>query len=259
MSATARAVRTVIVDDEPLARRRIRTILAKQPGVEIVAEASNGTTAVAAIMEQRPALVLLDIQMPGQDGFDVLRTITAAGLQPLVVFITAHDEHAIRAFDVQALDYVLKPVTEERVLTAVSRAIARLAEHRRADLSEEFTALLDRVDRSRRETRIPVRGERGVRLVPVSEIQWIEAEADLVKLHTARGAHVLRTTMTDVEQQVPRTQFVRVHRGAIVNVDCIQEIQPLFKGDYVIVLKNGAQVRSGRTYRAGVQALMRKE
>ena len=160
---------------------------------------------------------------------------------PVVVFITAHDEHAIRAFDVQALDYVLKPVTEERVLTAVSRAIARLGEHRRADLSEEFTRLLDRVDRSRREARIPVKGDRGVKLVPVSEIHWIEADADLVKLHTARGAHVLRTTMADVERQVPRTQFVRVHRGAIVNIDCIHEIQPLFKGDYVIVLKSGVR------------------
>jgi two-component system LytT family response regulator len=257
MSATERATRTVIVDDEPLARRRIRTILGKHSGVEIVGEASNGTTAVATIVEHRPDLVLLDIQMPGQDGFDVLRTITAAGVRPLVVFITAHDEHAIRAFDVQALDYVLKPVTEERVVMAVNRAIARLGENRRADLSEEFTALLDRVDKSRREARIPVRGERGVKLVPVSEIHWIEADADLVKLHTPRGTHVVRTTMSDMERQVPGTQFVRVHRGAIVNVEYIQEIQPLFKGDYVIVLKSGIQVRSGRSYRAGVQALMR--
>jgi two-component system LytT family response regulator len=196
--------------------------------------------------------------MPGQDGFDVLRTVTAAGLHPVVIFATAHDEHAVRAFDVQALDYVLKPITEERVLTAVGRALGRLGEHRRADLSEDLTRLLDRVERSRRESRIPVKGDRGVKLVPVSEIQWIEADVDLVKLHTARGSHVLRATMADVERQVPPTRFVRVHRGAIVNIDCIHEIQPLFKGDYVIVLKSGVQVRSGRTYRAGVQALMRK-
>jgi two-component system LytT family response regulator len=258
MSATPRPARTVIVDDEPLARRRLRAILAKHAGVEIVGEASNGTSAVSVILEQRPDLVLLDIQMPGQDGFDVLRTVTAAGLHPVVIFATAHDEHAVRAFDVQALDYVLKPITEERVLTAVGRALGRLGEHRRADLSEDLTRLLDRVERSRRESRIPVKGDRGVKLVPVSEIQWIEADVDLVKLHTARGSHVLRATMADVERQVPPTRFVRVHRGAIVNIDCIHEIQPLFKGDYVIVLKSGVQVRSGRTYRAGVQALMRK-
>jgi two-component system LytT family response regulator len=258
MSAAPRAARTVIVDDEPLARRRLRTILAKRPDVDVVGEASNGTTAVAAIVEHRPDLLLLDIQMPGQDGFDVLRAVTAAGHHPVVVFVTAHDEHAVRAFDVQALDYVLKPVTEERVLTAVGRALARLRENRRADLSDDVARLLETIDRARGEGRIAVKGERGVKLVPLGEIHWIEADADLVRLHTARAAHVMRTTMADVERQLPRTQFVRVHRGAIVNIDAIHEIQPLFKGDYVIVLRSGAQVRSGRTYRAAVQGLMRR-
>ena len=156
MSAMPRPARTVIVDDEPLARRRLRAILAKHPGVEIVGEASNGTTAVSVILEQRPDLVLLDIQMPGQDGFDVLRTVTSAGFHPVVIFATAHDEHAVRAFEVQALDYVLKPITEERVLTAIGRAIGHLGDQRRADLSQDFTRLLEQVERSRRDGRIPV-------------------------------------------------------------------------------------------------------
>jgi two-component system, LytTR family, response regulator len=258
MSATPRAARTIIVDDEPLARRRLRAILAKHPGIDIVGEASNGTTAVGVILEQRPDLVLLDVQMPGQEGFDVLRMVTAAGLHPVVIFATAHDEHAVRAFDVQALDYVLKPITEERVLMAVGRALDRLGQHHRRDLSQDFSRLLEQIERSRRDGRIPVKTDRGVKFVPVSEIHWIEADADLVKIHTARGAHVMRATLTDVEHQMPPARFVRVHRGGIVNIDCIQEIQPLFKGDYVIVLKSGVEIRSGRAYRAVVQALMRQ-
>jgi two-component system LytT family response regulator len=175
---------------------------------------------------------------------------------PVVIFITAHDEHAVRAFDVQALDYVLKPVTSERVLSAVDRAIARLRESRRADLADELTTLLARVDRSRRDGRLAVRTDRGYRFVPIDEVHWIEADGDLVKIHTPRATHVMRATMADMEAELPRGVFARVHRSAIVNTSCIQEIQPLFKGDYIIVLRSGAAVRSGRTYRAGVQALI---
>jgi two-component system, LytTR family, response regulator len=258
MSASRPPVRTVIVDDEPFARRRLRAILAKHPRIEVVGEAGNGTAAVTVVKELEPDLLLLDIQMPGRDGFEVLREVARAGRTPVVIFITAHDEHAVRAFDVQALDYVLKPITEDRVMTAVGRAIERLGEHKRADLEHQVGDLLKAVDASRPDARIPVKTERGVKLVPVSEIHWIEANADLVKIHTAREAHVVRMTMAEAEAQVPRARFVRIHRGAIVNVACIQEIQPLFKGDYAIVLKSGVELRSGRTHRANVQALIRR-
>jgi two-component system, LytTR family, response regulator len=258
MNADASRVRTLIVDDEPLARRRLRTMLADEPDVEIVGEASNGTAAVHAIGEKRPDLLLLDIQMPGKDGFEVLREI--AGIHhPVVVFVTAHDEHAIRAFEVQALDYVLKPVVEDRLQAAVRRAISRLREQRRGDVADAMARLLERVDHARRGGRVAVKGERGVTLIPAADIQWVEADGDLVTLHTARGRHVLRTTMADFESRLTTPPFTRVHRSAIVNVDCIQEIQPLFKGDYVIVMKSGAQIRTGRTHRANVQALMRGE
>jgi two-component system LytT family response regulator len=255
MTGGAPRVRTLIVDDEPLARRRLRTILAAEPDVDIVGEASSGTAAVVAIAEKRPDLLLLDIQMPGKDGFEVLKAI-AGGHQPAVVFITAHDEHAIRAFDVQAVDYVLKPVVEDRLRGAVRRAIARLREQRQADLADAMARLLERVDRGAAR-RIAVKTDRGVTLLPVAEIQWVEADGDLVNLHTVKGTHVLRTTMADLESKLPGPQFTRVHRSAIVNVHYIREIQPLFKGDYIIVLKSGAEVRSGRTHRADVQALMR--
>jgi two-component system LytT family response regulator len=231
-------VRTVIVDDEPLARRRLRAMLAAEPGVEIVGEAGTGSAAVAVVIETRPDLLLLDIEMPGANGFDVLKQL--AGIHaPAVVFVTAHDEHAIRAFDVQALDYVLKPVVEDRLKAAVRRAIAR------------------RREQDRENARIPVKTDRGVTLVPAADIHWLEADGDLVVLHAARGKHVLRTTMAEIADRLPGRQFVRVHRSAIVNIDAIQAIQPLFKGDYAIVLKTGATVRSGRTYRAAVQALTR--
>ena len=259
MTKARSIARVVIVDDEPLARRRLRSILGKHPGVEVVGEAATGTAAVSAVRDLEPDLLFLDIQMPGGDGFQALRAISDAGHAPVVIFVTAHDEHAVRAFDVEALDYVLKPITEERVMKAIARGLERLAQHKRADLAHEVTRLLDVVDSSRREARIAVKGDRGVKLLPVSEIQWIEADADLVKLHTARGVHNVRMTLAEAETQVPRGQFVRVHRGAIVNIDCIHEIQPLFKGDYAIVLKSGVELRSGRTYRSEVQALMRRQ
>jgi two-component system LytT family response regulator len=250
-------VRTLIVDDEPLARRRLRAILADEADIEIVGEAASGRAAVKTIAELRPDLLLLDIQMPGMDGFEVLEEI-ADEHQPVIVFITAHDEHALRAFEVQAIDYVLKPVIEDRLRAAVRRAVTRLREHRQADLSDAMSRLLDRVRRSRGATRLAVKNDRGVALVPLAEIHWIEADGDIVKLHTAKGAQILRTTMADLEARLAGGPFARVHRSAIVNTDQIQEIQPLFKGGYEIVLKNGARLRSGRLYRANVQALMRQ-
>ena len=164
-----------------------------------------------AITETQPDLVLLDIQMPGQDGFEVLEEI--AGVHhPAVVFITAHDEHALRAFDVQAIDYVLKPVVEDRLRAAVRRAVGRLREQKRADVADAMTQLLERVRRSRGATRLPVKNDRGVTLVPLHEIHWIEADGDIVKLHTAKGAQILRTTMADLEARLANGPFARVHR-----------------------------------------------
>jgi two-component system LytT family response regulator len=256
MTSDAPRVRTLIVDDEPLARRRLRTMLAEEPDLELIGEASNGTAAVQAVLDKRPDLLLLDIQMPGKDGFEVLRGI--AGIhQPVVVFITAHDEHAIRAFDVEAVDYVLKPVVEDRLHAAVRRAVSRLREQRRGDLAGAMAKLLERVDGARGDRRVAIKTERGVALIPTADIQWVEADGDLVTLHTARARHVLRTTMADIESRLAMPPFTRVHRSAIVNADCIQEIQPLFKGDYIVVLKSGVQIRTGRKHRANVQALMR--
>jgi two-component system, LytTR family, response regulator len=247
--------RTLIVDDEPLARRRLRTLLADEPDIEIVGEAANGNAAVTAVAEKRPDLLLLDIQMPGKDGFQVLQEI-AGPHQPVVVFITAHDEHAIRAFDVEALDYVLKPVVEGRLRAAVQRAVKRLREQHRGDLSAAMARLLEQVRPSVAASRIPIRRDGRVTFVSAAEIEWVEAERDLVKLHTARASHVLRMTMAEVEARLGSRRFARVHRSALVNVECIHEIQPLFKGGYILVLRSGARVRSGRLYRSIVRSLI---
>jgi two-component system LytT family response regulator len=253
VSPAAARVRTLIVDDEPLARRRLRSLLSGEPALEIIGEAASGPAAVTAIRGERPDLVLLDIQMPGKDGFDVLQDIAGVH-EPVVIFVTAHDEHAMRAFDVQALDYVLKPVIEDRLRAAVRRALDRLAERGRGESSAAIAALLEQM-RPRGAARIPVKRDGRIVFVDAADIQWAEADGDLVRLHTGRGVHVVRMTMAEIEARLGDRRFARVHRSAIVNVDSIREIQPMFKGDFVIVLRSGATVRTGRAYRDIVRGL----
>ena len=256
MSAQAK-IRALIVDDEPLARRRLRALLADETDVEVVGEAANGTEAVRAIANDRPDLVFLDVQMPGLDGFDVLRA-TANLHQPFVVFITAHDEHAIRAFEVQAVDYLLKPVIETRFREAVRRAVGRIRESPRRELAAEIAQLLERVaPPSARAARIPVKRDGRVNFVRAEDVDWVEADGDLVRLHAGRDTHVLRETMAEVETKLPADRFMRIHRSLIVNTERVREVQPWFKGDYVLILHDGTKLRSGRTYRSAVQTLIR--
>jgi two-component system, LytTR family, response regulator len=250
-------IRTLVVDDEPLARRRLLSMLAKESEIEVIAEAGSGTAAVRAITEERPDLVFLDVQMPGLNGFEVLRA-TASKHQPLVIFVTAHDEHAIRAFDVQAIDYLLKPVDEARFREAVRRAVARLRQPAQRDLAREMAQLLDRVSaQTTKDARIPVKRDGRVSFVPIDEIDWVEADGDLVRLHTAKGAHVIRETMAQLETKLSAPDFVRIHRSIIVNARRVREVQPWFKGDYVLTLNDGTKLRSGRTYRQSIQSLIR--
>jgi two-component system LytT family response regulator len=250
-------IRTLIVDDEPLARRRLRALLADEPDIEVIDDAANGTEAVRAIATLRPELVFLDVQMPGLDGFDVLRA-TATIHQPFVVFITAHDEHAIRAFEVQAVDYLLKPVIEARFREAVRRVVGRVRESPRKELAQEIAELLERVSPNAvRSSRIPIKHDGRVNFVRTEDVDWVEADGDVVRLHVGRATHVLRETMAQVEAKLPTDRFVRIHRSLIVNAERVREVQPWFKGDYVLILQDGTKLRSGRTYRAAVQTLIR--
>ena len=249
-------IRTIIVDDEPLALRRLRALLTDEADIEIVGEAANGTEAVRAISAERPDLVFLDVQMPGLDGFDVLRA-TAGIHQPFVVFVTAHDEHAIRAFEVQAVDYVLKPVIETRFREAVRRAVTRLRGESAADIARQMAQFLERVAPTpSRGGRIAIKRDGRVNFVRVDDIDWVEADGDLVRVHAGKEAHVIRETMSQIETKLPPERFMRVHRSIIVNTERVREVQPWFKGDYVLIMQDGTKLRSGRTYRQSVQALI---
>ncbi len=249
-------VRTLIVDDEPPARKRLRDLLAKERALEIVGEAGSGPEAVRMIRAERPDLVFLDIQMPGTDGFGVIREI-AGDDPPLIVFVTAHDEHAIKAFEVQAVDYVLKPVLEPRLKEAVRRAVDRIRGGTR-DTSGDLARLLERISQSAapQPGRLPIKKDGSVTFVRTDDIDWLEADGDYVRIHAGKTTHVVRDTIAEVTAKLPAERFVRVHRSIVVNTERIREVQPWFKGDYVLILNDGTKLRSGRTYRAVVQALI---
>lgn len=257
-------IRTLVIDDEPPARQRLIVLLGDEPDIEIVGEAGSGSAAVRAITELQPDLVFLDIQMPGFDGFDVLRATTGIH-QPLVVFVTAYDEHALKAFDVQAVDYVLKPVVEPRFRAAVRRAVARLRETPRPELTRALTRLLESVGAgepptsspNELPTRFAIRHDGRVVFVPLEEIAWVGADGDFVQVHARKQTYMVRETMAEVEARLPTRRFVRVHRSAIINVDRVREIQSWFKGDYVVLMDDGSKIHTGRTYRQRVQAIIK--
>jgi two-component system, LytTR family, response regulator len=248
-------IRTVLVDDETPARALMREYLGQHPDVVIEAECANGFEAVKVIGELQPDLVFLDVQMPGMDGFSVLRAL-APGPVPLVVFVTAYDDHAIRAFDVHAVDYVLKPVVAERFRAAVRRAIERLSSSSADVLSRQMASILERLP-SGTGDRLTVRsGERTI-FIRFDDIDWIDVEGDYARLHVGKDTHLLRETLTELEHRLPAPRFIRIHRSFIVQADRIQSVQPWFKGDYVLTLRDGTRLQSGRTYRQRVQELIR--
>jgi len=255
MTAESR-VRTLIVDDEPPARKRLRDLLANERALELVGEAGSGTEAVRMIRAERPDLVFLDIQMPGTDGFGVIREI-ADDSPPLIVFVTAHDEHAIKAFEVQAVDFVLKPVLEPRLKEAVRRAVERIRGGAR-DTSSDLARLLERISQSAtpQPGRLPIKRDGSVTFVRTDDIDWLEADGDYVRIHAGKATHVVRDTIAEVTSKLPAERFVRVHRSIVVNTERIREVQPWFKGDYVLILNDGTKLRSGRTYRTVVQTLI---
>src|SRR5690242_7563932 len=219
MSNETARVRVLIVDDEPPARKRLRALLADEPEVEVIGEAGSGTEAVTMIAAERPDLVLLDIQMPGLDGLGVIREI-ASHDPPLIVFVTAHDEHAIKAFEVEAVDYVLKPVLEPRLREAVRRAVERIRRGGSGDTTREIARLLDRYAQSQSSqpaTRLPIRRDGSVTFVKVDDIDWLEADGDYVRIHIGKAMHVVRDTIAEIVAKLPAARFVRVHRSIVVN------------------------------------------
>jgi len=228
-------IRALIVDDEALARERIRTLLAAAPDVTIVGECSGGREAVEAIVAERPDLVFLDVQMPDLNGFEVLEAAQPEWL-PAVVFVTAYDEYALKAFEVHAIDYLLKPVEPERFRTALARAPGAKA-----------LGLLGMLDERPLE-RLVIRARGKILFVKPGDIDWIEADGKLAQLHVGRETHAVRIPLKRLEQRLGAHGFVRVHRSAIVNVERIKELEPWFHGEYVVVLKDGTKLTSSAAH-----------
>jgi two-component system LytT family response regulator len=276
-------VRVVVVDDEELARERLRRLLEREPDVVVVAECANGKEAVREVLARRPDVLFLDVQMPGLDGFGVLRALRAeadaggagAGPLPLVVFVTAFDEHALRAFDVHAVDYVLKPIDPDRFRDAVARARARHAQADSARRLRELQRLLEHVEAPgsprepeeaaeatlqraapRSADRLVVRSQERLFFVRTAEIDWIEAAGNYAKLHVGGRTHLIRETMSRLEEGLDPGRFARIHRSTIVNLDRVKELRPWFAGDYLVALHDGTELKLSRGYRAKLEEQM---
>jgi two-component system, LytTR family, response regulator len=251
-AAPAKRIRVLIADDEPLARERLRTLLKSEDWVEVVSECHDSTETIKAIEELRPDLVFLDVQMPGGTGFEVIEAIGPSQMPP-VVFVTAFDRYALRAFDVRALDYLLKPFDRERFQQALGRARQQLQRATDGELQRRLLELVHDLKGTSRVDRFVVKSGGRVYFVRTSEIDWIEAAGNYVKLHVAAEAHLLRETMTAIEAQLDPDMFVRIHRCHIVNIERVQEMQPWFNGEYVVSLKSGARLTLSRGYREKFQ------
>jgi two-component system LytT family response regulator len=258
-SPTTRTIRALIADDEPLARERMRSLISGQPDVEVVAEASDGMEAVDAILTHSPDLVFLDVNMPKLDGFEVISTV-GADRMPAVVFVTAYDQHALRAFEVQALDYLLKPFDAERFESALARVRRQMDSRESSDLGRRLLALVRDIkpERPARSERLVVKSGGRLFFLRADEIDWIEAAGNYVRLHVGSEAHLLRETMTAIEARLNPDVFFRIHRSHIVNIERIKELQPWFNGEYVVILRNGTQLTLSRGYREKLQERLGK-
>jgi two-component system LytT family response regulator len=253
-------LRTLIVDDEPLARERLCQLLGEEPDIEIMGECSDGAEALEVIRQQRPDLVLLDVQMPELDGFGLLAALDQEQL-PAIIFVTAYDQFALRAFEVHALDYLLKPFDQERFRSALNRARAWLERRGGGTIDDRLSALLADLKgaAARVQDRLAVKSGGRVILLKLEEIDWIEAADNYVNLHVGRESHMLRETMNSLEQRLHSGQFLRISRSSIVNLDRVRELQPLFHGEYSVILKDGTRLTLSRGYRDKLSLLLGKE
>jgi two-component system, LytTR family, response regulator len=266
-------LRVLIVDDEAFARQRLRRLLTEQPDIEVVGEAANGREAIALITTHNPDVVLLDVQMPRVDGFGVLRGLD--GPAPLVIFVTAFDEHAVSAFNVHAFDYILKPVDPARFADAIERARAQIAQSTIAERHAKLVAFLDASQgTATREValapaeptsaggrapldRLLVKEEGKMYFVPVVEIDWIEAFGNYARLHTGPRTHLIRETMATLERALDVRRFARIHRSTIVNLDRVRQMDLWGSGDYMVRLADGTQLKLSRWYRDRLEARLR--
>jgi two-component system, LytTR family, response regulator len=256
-------MRAIIVDDEELARRGIRTLLQRAGDVEIVSECGSGEEAIGAISAAAPELVYLDIQMPGKTGFDVIAALPET-ICPHVIFVTAFDRFAVRAFEIHALDYLLKPVNEGRFNASLARARIAVSSARDDSMIRRFWEMTKELRASPGQTplpladRIPVKSQGRVIILNVAEIDWVEADGDYVSVHVGPKSWLLRETIAAAESRLALSGFVRIHRSTLVNIYRVQELLPLSKGEFTVVLLDGTELKLSRNYRFALERLLGK-
>lgn len=251
-----RKLRLLIVDDEALIRVGIRTGLSANEGIEIVGECDSGARAIDAILAEHPDLVLLDVQMPDRTGLDVIREVGPERM-PAVIFVTAYDQYAVSAFEVNAVDYLLKPFDDDRLQAAIRRARGRISEQREAAVAAQLQALLEMKERKWPE-RLAFRNGDGFCLVPVDTVDWIESANNYVVLHCGVKHHIMGETLTKLESSLSPEKFLRIHRCRIVNVSRIASVRPFLSGTYQLELHNGTRLSSGKQYSEAVRGLIKK-
>ena len=246
-------IKVLVVDDEPLARERLTTLLSNEPDVELVGPARDGEEAITAIHDDEPDLVFLDVQMPQMNGFDVIDAV-GGDKMPLVIFDTAYDQHALKAFQVKALDYILKPFDRERFADALQRARRQIERDETGDLGRRLLALVKDLRRDQPKTdRLVVKSGGRLFFLRMDEIDWIEAAGNYVRLHVGTTSHLLRETMNAIEGRLDAEKFFRIHRSRIVNMERIKEMQPWLNGEYAVVLRTGTRLTLSRGYREKLQ------
>lgn len=251
--ADGKPIRALLVDDEPLAREMIREMLMDDVDVQIVGECVNGREAVEAIQEHNPDLIFLDVQMPEVGGFEVLEALKSVAM-PHVIFVTAYDQYAVRAFEVHALDYLLKPFDRERFDSAWRRAKSHILASRNGEMDQRILAILEELKAgSKYLERLVIKSGGRVFFLETDDIDWIEAEGNYVSVHTGKKSHLLRETISSLESQLDPKKFLRIHRSSIVKIDRIKELQPWFHGEYRVILLDGTQLTLSRNYRENLQ------
>jgi two-component system, LytTR family, response regulator len=245
--------KVLIVDDERLSRQRIRRLLAFEPECEITGECANGSEAVRTLSREKPDILFLDVQMPELDGFEVVRALDQS--RPLIIFTSAYDEYALRAFDVHAFDYLLKPFDRKRFRESLQRAKAQLMRDRAELPDNRLLALFEQMSGNRKmPERVAIRNNGRVVFMKVDEIDWVEASDNYVCLHCGKDTHILRETMSQLEIRLDPARFLRVHRSTIVNLDRIKELQPWFRGDYRVILRDGTELTLTKSHREKLES-----
>ena len=255
-------IRTIIADDEPLAREKIRNLLAEDPDIELIGECADGIETVTAIRNQQPDLVFLDVQMPELDGFGVLKALSDSNM-PTLIFVTAYDQYALRAFEVHALDYLLKPFDRQRFQKALQRAKEHIRKEKSGEVNEKLLTLLEDLKSEKSNNherkyldRLVIKAGGRVTFLKTEEIDWIEAAGNYIRLYIGKDSHLLRDTMNNIQTKLDPEKFLRIHRSTILKIDRIKELQPWYHGEYVVTLENGKQLTSSRSYRHQLSKLL---